>query len=315
MAASGTIDAPELTLRLLAEGAPTPQPPLPGAGEEGPDSPSPGPGGGGWGVGDASLLSLAAEAVTRWWRLDQDPAELAPIVARDPVLGELLAGLRGARAPLIPSPFECLVWAILGQQITVAFAYKMKRALVERYGGEVPGPIEDLVTLPGVGRKTANVVRSVALDLPGFPVDTHVGRLVKRLDITQETDPVKVERVVDAMVPAAERGRLSLRVILHGRRVCSARSPACGAAPSTARSGISPGVAATSRTCSTTSTPPPTGWSRPVARRAIGSRSQAVRSGSPGAEKGVADELMPQRRSVGQTSGPARRTSPARPRS
>ena len=105
----------------------------------------------------------------------------------------------------------------------------MASALVERYGGEVPGPIEDLVTLPGVGRKTANVVRSVALDLPGFPVDTHVGRLVKRLDITQETDPVKVERVVDAMVPAPERGRLSLRLILHGRRVCFARKPQCGA--------------------------------------------------------------------------------------
>jgi endonuclease III len=104
----------------------------------------------------------------------------------------------------------------------------MAAALVDRYGGEVPGPIEDLVTLPGVGRKTANVVRSVALDLPGFPVDTHVGRLVKRLGITEETDPVKVERVVDAMVPALERGRLSLRVILHGRRVCSARSPRCG---------------------------------------------------------------------------------------
>ena len=104
----------------------------------------------------------------------------------------------------------------------------MATALVERYGGEVPGPIEDLVTLPGVGRKTANVVRSVALDLPGFPVDTHVGRLVKRLDITQETDPVKVERVVDAMVPPAERGKLSLRLILHGRRVCTARKPRCG---------------------------------------------------------------------------------------
>jgi endonuclease-3 len=105
----------------------------------------------------------------------------------------------------------------------------MASALVDRYGGEVPGPIEDLVTLPGVGRKTANVVRSVALGLPGFPVDTHVGRLVKRLDITQETDPVKVERVVDAMVPANERGTLSLRIILHGRRVCFARKPACGA--------------------------------------------------------------------------------------
>jgi len=104
----------------------------------------------------------------------------------------------------------------------------MATALVDRYDGEVPGPIEDLVTLPGVGRKTANVVRSVALDLPGFPVDTHVGRLVKRLDITQESDPVKVERIVDAMVPPAERGKLSLRLILHGRRVCVARTPRCG---------------------------------------------------------------------------------------
>jgi endonuclease III len=104
----------------------------------------------------------------------------------------------------------------------------MAQALVDRYGGEVPGPIEDLVTLPGVGRKTANVIRSVALDLPGFPVDTHVGRLVGRLGITAETDPVKVEREVDAMVPPAERGLLSLRLILHGRRVCIARRPRCG---------------------------------------------------------------------------------------
>jgi endonuclease III len=105
----------------------------------------------------------------------------------------------------------------------------MAQRLVEHFGGEVPQSREALVTLPGVGRKTANVVRSVALDLPGFPVDTHVGRLVKRLDITQESDPVKVERIVDAMVPAAERGTFSLRLILHGRRVCIARKPACGA--------------------------------------------------------------------------------------
>jgi endonuclease III len=104
----------------------------------------------------------------------------------------------------------------------------MASALVERYDGEVPGPIEDLVTLPGVGRKTANVIRSVALDRPGFPVDTHVGRLVLRLGITAEHDPVKVERVVNGMIPAAERGLLSLRLILHGRRVCVARRPRCG---------------------------------------------------------------------------------------
>ena len=85
----------------------------------------------------------------------------------------------------------------------------------------------DLVTLPGVGRKTANVLRSVAMDLPGLPVDTHVGRLVRLLDITQETDPVKVEMVLNPMIPAGERGMFSLRLILHGRAVCIARRPRC----------------------------------------------------------------------------------------
>ncbi len=103
----------------------------------------------------------------------------------------------------------------------------MANRLVDVYGGEVPGPIEDLVSLPGVGRKTANVVRSVALDLPGFPVDTHVQRLTGRLGITAETDPVKIEREVDAMLPPSQRGPFSLRLILHGRRVCTARKPKC----------------------------------------------------------------------------------------
>jgi endonuclease-3 len=85
----------------------------------------------------------------------------------------------------------------------------------------------DLVTLPGVGRKTANVVRSVAFGLPGLPVDTHVQRLSRRLGLTDETDPVKVEAVLNTMVPAAHRGAFSLRLILHGRAVCSARSPRC----------------------------------------------------------------------------------------
>ena len=104
----------------------------------------------------------------------------------------------------------------------------MARALVERFDGEVPRDIEDLVTLPGVGRKTANVVRSVAMDEPGLPVDTHVLRLSKRLGLTEQTDPVKVEHELNAMVPPAERGALSLRLILHGRRVCIARRPRCG---------------------------------------------------------------------------------------
>ena len=105
----------------------------------------------------------------------------------------------------------------------------MAQRLVEAYDGEVPGAMEDLVTLPGVGRKTANVVRSVALGLPGLPVDTHVLRLSRRLGITDETDPVKVEYVLNAMIPPAERGEFSLRMILHGRRTCFARKPNCGA--------------------------------------------------------------------------------------
>jgi endonuclease-3 len=104
----------------------------------------------------------------------------------------------------------------------------MARDLVERYDGEVPGSLDELTTLPGVGRKTGNVIRSVAMGLPGLPVDTHVLRLSRRLGLTEATDPVKVELELNAMVPAAARGALSLRLILHGRRVCAARRPRCG---------------------------------------------------------------------------------------
>ncbi len=105
----------------------------------------------------------------------------------------------------------------------------MAAAVVERFGGEVPHRMSDLVTLPGVGRKTANVVRSVAMDEPGLPVDTHVQRLSKRLGLTTETDPVKIEMDLNPLVKAGERGALSLRLILHGRAVCKARKPACDA--------------------------------------------------------------------------------------
>mgnify|MGYP006273053805 CR=1 FL=1 len=103
----------------------------------------------------------------------------------------------------------------------------MARMLVDEFDGEVPRRRDDLVTLPGVGRKTANVVRSVAFGLPGLAVDTHVGRLSKRLGLTRNDDPVKVEFDLNALVPPTERGRFSLRLILHGRRVCDARKPAC----------------------------------------------------------------------------------------
>ncbi len=103
----------------------------------------------------------------------------------------------------------------------------MAAAQVERFDGQVPPSMADLVSLPGVGRKTANVVLSVAFAKPGLPVDTHVLRLTKRLGLTAQDDPVKVESELNPMVAAGERGLLSLRLILHGRRVCVARTPAC----------------------------------------------------------------------------------------
>ena len=103
----------------------------------------------------------------------------------------------------------------------------MAQRLVEEFDSQVPESMGDLVSLPGVGRKTANVVRSVVLGLPGLPVDTHVGRLSRRLAITEENDPVKIELALNPMLPAQERGEFSLRVILHGRRVCFARNPNC----------------------------------------------------------------------------------------
>src|SRR2546425_9329043 len=102
------------------------------------------------------------------------------------------------------------------------------QALEERFGGEVPTELDDLVTLPGVGRKTGNVVRSVAFGLPGLPVDTHVGRLTRRLGLTESDDPVKVEGEITEFLPPKEWGGFSLRLILHGREVCTARKPRCG---------------------------------------------------------------------------------------
>jgi endonuclease-3 len=105
----------------------------------------------------------------------------------------------------------------------------MAAALVDRFDGEVPTRLSDLDSLPGVGRKTGNVVRSVAMGLPGLPVDTHVLRLSKRLGLTTQEDPVKVEMELNPLVRQDERGALSLRLILHGRAVCVARKPRCTA--------------------------------------------------------------------------------------
>src|ERR1700735_141189 len=102
------------------------------------------------------------------------------------------------------------------------------QALVERFDGEVPATMEELVTLPGVGRKTANVILGNAFDIPGITVDTHFGRLVRRWRWSAEEDTVKVEHAIGELIKRSEWTLLSPRVIFHGRRVCHARKPACG---------------------------------------------------------------------------------------
>ncbi len=121
---------------------------------------------------------------------------------------------------------------------------KLGAALEERFGGEVPARLADLVTLPGVGRKTANVVLGNAFGVPGITVDTHFGRLVRRFEWTQEEDPVRVEAAIGELIPRKEWTMLSHVLIFHGRRICHAKRPACGACP-VARSCPSYGIGET----------------------------------------------------------------------
>ncbi len=117
------------------------------------------------------------------------------------------------------------------------------RALVERFGGEVPGRMEALVTLPGVGRKTANVILGHVFKRPGLAVDTHVRRLTRRLGLTRNDDPGRIEADLQKSLPPTEWTAFSMRLILHGRRVCMARAPRCGAcalAPECPRTGVAP---------------------------------------------------------------------------
>ncbi len=132
-----------------------------------------------------------------------------------------------ALAAAAPADVEEIVRSTGFYQSKARNLIAMAHALVERFDEQVPTALEDLVTLAGVGRKTANVVRSVAFGLPGLPVDTHVGRLSRRLGLTVVDDPVKVEGELCALLAPAEWGAFSLRVILHGRRVCDAKRPRC----------------------------------------------------------------------------------------
>lgn len=101
------------------------------------------------------------------------------------------------------------------------------RVVTTQFGGEVPDEMEALVTIPGVGRKTANVILWVAFGKPGIAVDTHVTRLTRRLGLTANTDPVKIEHDIYGLLPRREVGVFGMRLILHGRRVCTARRPRC----------------------------------------------------------------------------------------
>ncbi|KSU67360.1 endonuclease III [Arthrobacter sp. NIO-1057] len=107
----------------------------------------------------------------------------------------------------------------------------LSAALVERHDGQVPAKLEELVKLPGVGRKTANVVLGNAFGVPGITVDTHFGRLANRFGWTDETDPVKIEHAVGELFEKRDWTMLSHRVVFHGRRICHARKPACGVCP------------------------------------------------------------------------------------
>jgi endonuclease-3 len=126
-----------------------------------------------------------------------------------------------------PEALEALIYTTGFFRAKAKSLTGMARALLERFDGEVPRELADLVTLPGVGRKTGNVIRSVAYGLPGLPVDTHVGRLARRLGLSMATDPVRVEAELCALVAPKEWGALSLRLILHGRAICGARRPLC----------------------------------------------------------------------------------------
>ena len=127
-----------------------------------------------------------------------------------------------------PADLETLIRSTGFYQVKTKNLLGMASALVERYESRVPTDLDDLVTLAGVGRKTANVVRSVAFGLPGLPVDTHVGRLSRKLGLTVHDDPVAVEHELGSYLPPDQWGPFSLRIILHGRRVCAAKKPLCG---------------------------------------------------------------------------------------
>lgn len=169
-----------------------------------------------------SPLELAVATILSAQCTDRRVNEVTPrLFARFPTAADYAGADRGELEELIRPTgfFRNKAGALTG----------LGAALVERYDGQVPTRLQDLVALPGIGRKTANVVLGNAFGVPGLTVDTHFGRLVRRFGWTDEQDPVKVEAAVARLLPRSEWTMFSHRVIFHGRQVCHARQPACGA--------------------------------------------------------------------------------------
>jgi len=171
-----------------------------------------------------SPYELLAATILSAQCTDERVNVVTPVLfGRFPAVGDL--------AVADPAEVESIVRSTGFFRAKTASLVAMAAGIVERFGGAVPVALEELVTLPGVGRKTANVVRSVAFGEPGLPVDTHVGRLSLRLGLTTERDPVKVERDLCNLLPEPEWGAFSIRLILLGRELCTARRPKCDRCP------------------------------------------------------------------------------------
>jgi endonuclease-3 len=169
-----------------------------------------------------SPLELAVATILSAQCTDQRVNEVTPkLFARYPTAADYAAADRAEMEEMIkPTGFF---------RAKTDSLIKLGQALVDRHGGEVPGRLDALVALPGIGRKTANVILGNAFDVPGITVDTHFSRLVQRWGWTTEIDPVKIEFVVAGLIEKRDWTMLSHRVIFHGRRVCHSRKPACGA--------------------------------------------------------------------------------------
>ena len=169
-------------------------------------------------------LELAVATILSAQSTDAGVNKVTPaLFAKYPTAGDYAAADRAELEEMIHSTgfFRAKTNSLIG----------LGQALVERYDGEVPPRLRDLVTLPGIGRKTANVILGNAFDIPGITVDTHFGRLARRFGWTTQDDPVKVEHEVGALFPKRDWTMLSHRLIFHGRRMCHARKPACGVCP------------------------------------------------------------------------------------